>query len=294
MSFMVRGVPIAVGGLVVVGLAALASPTAAAAPDPGGYIRLAHLSPDTPEVDVYLTAFARPDFKVVLHGVGYGVVSPYQPAEPGRYTVSMRLAGAGESTPAVLSTSVEVAAKSSYTVAGVGKQATLGLRVIDDDLTPPPSGQAKLRVLNASVAAPAIDVFGNTRTLLASDAKFTATTDYQAVRSGPWQFVVRPADGNSTLGTDSTRFNPGSIYSLVVLDSGGEVSVTALQDAAGARVVPAGGVETGLGGAAEPSSVRDLVVPLAVAALFALAAVAAGGRLLPQRHARHRRASLRP
>lgn len=295
---MARRVPITIAGLIAISVAGLSGPAnaaaarPAAAPAAGGYIRLAHLSPDTPEVDVYLTAFERPDFKVVLRGVGYGAVSPYQPAVPGRYTVSMRLAGAAESTPAVLSTNVEVATKGAYTVAGVGKKATLGLRVINDDLTPPPSGQAKVRVLNASIAAPAIDVVGNTRTVLASGAQFTATTGYRAIRSGPWKVVVRPSTGGAELGTDSTEFRAGSVYSLVVLGRGPQVTVTPLQDAAGATVVPVGGMDTGLGGTAGRTPRRDVIALVAVLVLLALGA-AGGVRMLPRQGARHRREPLR-
>lgn len=52
------------------------------------YLRLAHLSPDTPNVDVTITAFDGRMFQ--LKGVGYGAVSTYQTVDPGTYTVQMR------------------------------------------------------------------------------------------------------------------------------------------------------------------------------------------------------------
>ena len=61
-------------------LAAAATPAPASA-DTVGYVRLAHLSPDTPAVDVYLAApdAAKPQ---VFPGVGYGVVSDYLELPP--------------------------------------------------------------------------------------------------------------------------------------------------------------------------------------------------------------------
>ena len=85
-----------------------------------GLLRLAHLSPDTPAVDVYVDSVADPDAGIVLSGVAYGAVSDYQDVPPGEYTVSMREAGAGAGAPPVLSTTVEVGEGSARTVAGVG------------------------------------------------------------------------------------------------------------------------------------------------------------------------------
>ena len=50
-----------------------------------GYLRLAHLSPNTPAVDVYLYSFGDPNAMVVLHHVGYGDVSPYEAVNSGEY-----------------------------------------------------------------------------------------------------------------------------------------------------------------------------------------------------------------
>ena len=93
----------------LVGAVALTGASAQAADDGGnGLLRLAHLSPDTPAVDVYVDAVSDPDAGITLEGVGYGAVSEYQDVPPGEYTVSMREAGAGEEAPPVLSTTVQV------------------------------------------------------------------------------------------------------------------------------------------------------------------------------------------
>ena len=82
------------GAAAAIGLAAgLVGATPASAAEPS-YVRLAHFSPDTPNVDVYLTSFARPDWRLTLNGVGYGALSQYQRLQPDLYTVSMRAAGA--------------------------------------------------------------------------------------------------------------------------------------------------------------------------------------------------------
>ncbi|MGH3400578.1 MAG: DUF4397 domain-containing protein, partial [Streptosporangiaceae bacterium] len=107
---------VALTGLGVLGLAV---PAASAAASSGvGWIRLAHLSPNTPAVDVYLYSFNDPSAKIVLHHVAYGTVSPYEQVPAGEYTVAMRGAGAAPKTKPVLSTTVDVTAGGAYTVAG--------------------------------------------------------------------------------------------------------------------------------------------------------------------------------
>src|SRR5579871_2001548 len=115
-----------------------------------GWIRLAHLSPNTPAVDVYLYSFGNSDAQIVLHHVAYGTVSPYEAVTAGDYSVAMRAAGASATSQPVLSTSVTITARHSYTVAGMGPESGLRLQVMNDDLTTP-SGQALVRVIQASL-----------------------------------------------------------------------------------------------------------------------------------------------
>ena len=90
---------------VLLTLFALAAPSVALASAPAegpAYLRLAHLSPDTPTVDVYVDSADDPSRSFVVPGVGYGVVSQYQPLPPGSYVIGMRPAGAPATTTARL------------------------------------------------------------------------------------------------------------------------------------------------------------------------------------------------
>jgi hypothetical protein len=78
----------------LIGVGAPATAVAATAAEGPAYLRLAHLSPDTPTVDVYVDSAADPSRSFVVPGVGYGVVSQYQPLAPDSYVISMRPAGA--------------------------------------------------------------------------------------------------------------------------------------------------------------------------------------------------------
>src|ERR1039457_4363025 len=84
-----------------------------------GWIRLAHLSPNTPAVDVYLYSFGNSNAQIVLHHVAYGTVSPYEAVTAGDYSVAMRPAGAPATSQPVLSTSVTIVAGHAYTGGGL-------------------------------------------------------------------------------------------------------------------------------------------------------------------------------
>src|SRR5215471_17654381 len=93
---------LAVASVSLAAAPAVASASAAAAGT--GWIRLAHLSPNTPAVDVYLYSFGDSSAQLVLRHVAYGTVSPFEQLAAGEYTVAMRQAGAAASTQPVLST----------------------------------------------------------------------------------------------------------------------------------------------------------------------------------------------
>ena len=68
----------------------------------------------------------------------------------------MRPAGAPASSPPVLSTNLDAAAGKAYTVAGVGPNKSIKLRVLADDLSRPAAGMARMRVVQASSVAPEV------------------------------------------------------------------------------------------------------------------------------------------
>jgi hypothetical protein len=244
-----------------------ALPGAAAAPPGDGMLRLAHLSPDTPAVDVYVDSVSSPGVGITLPGVGYGTVSDYQAVPPGTYAVSMRSAGKPADSPPVLSVTVDVPSDGARTVAGLGRFADLGLTVLDDDLTAPPAGSARVRLIAAagSVGNVGASIGG---TSVASGLAFATASDYVDVPGGATTLQVTPDGGSaSDLPVDLAA---GSTYSVLLLDrAGGGLTVSTALDAASPGVVPVGGVEAGAGGTAV-----DGGLPAGRLALAALAGVA--------------------
>ena len=252
-----------------------------------GYLRLAHLSPNTPAVDVYLYPFGQASAIVVLRHVAYGTVSPYRNVASGEYTVAMRLAGTAPATRPVLSTTVSVTAGHAYTVAGMGPKSGLRLQVIGDQLSCPP-GRAMVRVIQASLRQHLVTVTADGQVLSRRQA-FATVTSYRTV--GPGTLTLRAA-GPSERAASQVTLAPCSIQTLIVLDDPGHLAITVLGDAAGSQVTPVGGAETGFGGtAARPGGSPAGWLALAVAGV--VLSLAGLVRLRRVRWARRAAASIR-
>jgi hypothetical protein len=239
---------VAVVGVVLAG--ALAATAGAAAPGavPGtALVRVAHLSPDTAGVDVYV------DGARALGNVNFETVSDYQSIPAGRHKLELRPAGAAATSDPVLATTQDLASQEAYTVAGVGTNARLRGKVFSDDLTSPAPGTAKVRAIHAAVDVPAVDITLVGAASIGTDIAFGTATPYAAVPPGRYQLQVTDHDdGSPVLTVPDLDVGPGIVYSVAAIGgtAGKPVQVLPLVDARGAEVLPAGAVHTGAGGTA--------------------------------------------
>jgi Domain of unknown function (DUF4397) len=251
---------LAVTAAVALAAALLAAPAAFAASGTG-WVRLAHLSPNTPAVDVYLYSFGDSHARLVLRHVSYGEASPYEQLPAGEYTVAMRAAGAAASTKPVISTAVSVTAGQSYTVAGMGPASGLRLRVIDDTLAIP-AGHALVRVIQASLKQHDVTVsLGGT--VLSAKLAFGGATSYRPVPSGGG---VARVDGSSEHASLPVSLPAGTSHTLVVLDGKTGLKLLVLENTAGSANEPEGGAATGFGGTAPRPAPSPLPWLLVIAA----------------------------
>ncbi|MGE3164611.1 MAG: DUF4397 domain-containing protein [Planctomycetota bacterium] len=155
-------------------------------------LRVAHLSPDAPPVDIFVNG------NRVLAGIQYLETSAYLPLDPG--TIQVQVTPAGSAAPVVIDAMVTVVSGESYTVAATGLLGAADLQplVLVDDRVGDPAN-AKVRFTHASPDAPAVDiavagggpvVFGN--------VQFRQSTSYQVLPPGGYDLEVRLA-GTSTV-----------------------------------------------------------------------------------------------
>jgi hypothetical protein len=262
--------------LALAGPAALvlaASPAASAASSAGrdGYVRIAHLSPKAPAMDMYLYPFGDPARPTILRDVSYGDVSAYMTVSPGQYTLAMRGFGAPASSAPALVTTFMVSAGTAYTAAALGPDPGLRVEVLKDQMASS-SGRALVRVLQASLKNPRVSVrFGPD--VLARQLPFGSVTSYAAVPPGARTVRFTAPGGQATA---PVRLAADTTSTIVVLDDPTGLKVDALTDAAGSQVMPAGGVDAGLGGTAlvPPADRAPWLALTAAGVLLALAGLA--------------------
>jgi LPXTG-motif cell wall-anchored protein len=197
--------------LLVLGLAlavalALAAPALAQAGE--AQVRVAHLAPDAPNVDVYVNG------EPVLTDVAYTTISGYLPLPAGAQQVTVY--AAGDTSSPVIDVPVEVAAGGAYTIAAVGLVAdsSLTAQVYEDDLRAPPAGTAKVRVVHASPDAGPVDVVPRGGDPLVEGLAFPDATPYAEVPAGTYTLDVNPAGtGDAVLTVPDAAFADGGVYS---------------------------------------------------------------------------------
>lgn len=237
-----------------IGLAGTVAITTPAHASTAGFaeVRAAHFSPTTPGVDVYLSAFSGGSSFQWLSGVRYGGVSPYRRLSAGLYTIAMRPHGAAKSSPPMLTWTLNAKSGAAYTVAGVGAGTSVRGVVIPDNLSTPPKGTGRVRVIQASSRAAVVTVTAVSGPVIARRARFATTTGYADVKAGTWALKVQSDESPSLKASGSVHVTSGGVTSVLLLDGkSAGITVRTLLDAAGTSTTPKGSVSTGGGGLAD-------------------------------------------
>ncbi|SNZ12901.1 protein of unknown function [Natronoarchaeum philippinense] len=173
-------------------------------------LRVAHLAPDAPNVDVYV------DGDAVLEDVPYRAVSDYLELAPGTYDVM--ITAAGDADTVVFDDQLEIPA-GDFTVAALGELAEenqpFAPVVLEDDLSDP-GEMARVRLVHASPDAPAVDVtVHESGDALFEGVEFGGTATAE-VPAGSYTLEVRPATENNdgeVVATFDVELMAGAVYS---------------------------------------------------------------------------------
>ncbi|MFB6077787.1 MAG: DUF4397 domain-containing protein [Halarchaeum sp.] len=154
-----------------------------------GVVRVAHLSPDAPNVDVALGT------RTVLSNVPFGAVSDYLVLDPG--TRRIRISPSGAPEMPVFDSHVAFE-NHAYTVAAVGEVAgrnqLFRVKRFVDDVEPPASDKASVTLIHAAPDAPEVDVTVEGADLtLFEGLGFGRASGYETVPAGSYTLEVRPA-----------------------------------------------------------------------------------------------------
>jgi hypothetical protein len=222
-------------GLLMLGTASLlvAVPAHAQTPEVG-QVRLGHLSPTTPAVDVYLTApGAAASREPLVAEAGYGAITPYQDLTPGRWTVEMRPAGSSPDTAAPLTAALEVAPGSAQSLLffDTGAGGVVQGELLTDDLGPVTAGAGRVRVIQGAAGADPVEMQAAGGPRLATDLAYGSVTDYATVEARAWDVAIAAGDQQLQATLDVADGSVSTV--LLTRDEAGALVVTPLVDVAG-------------------------------------------------------------
>ena len=156
-------------------------------------LRVAHLSPDAPAVDVLANGGA------LFSNASYPAVTDYATVPAQSYFVEV--VGAGTTGPAVISGTFTFDPLNDYTVAAVNTLSNIEPLPLVDDNTLPSMTETKVRFVHASPDAPAVDVTLDDGTPVFTNIAFKGVGDYLTLPAGSYDLQVRLA-GTTTVALD--------------------------------------------------------------------------------------------
>lgn len=177
-------------------------------------VRVVHLSPDAPPVDVYV------DGELVFENVEpFAAQSNYRSYASGSYDIAVTPTGE-DLDEAVLETEIELDS-GEYTIAAIGEVCAasdrpLELVTLEDDNGPTEPGAARIRGVHASPDAPAIDVVTDDGEVLAEDLEFGEAA-YASIPAGKRVIGVREAGAEEPLARFEIEPKAGRVYSAFAI-----------------------------------------------------------------------------
>lgn len=183
-------------------------------------LRAAHLSPDAPNVDIYV------DGSKILTDVPFKAASDYLLVQSGNHQLVVTPTG---TTTAVIDIPLNLEAMSVTTAAVVNFVANIEALALEDDLTTPEAGTAHLRVVHASPDAPNVDVLLDGNQVL-SDVPFKGISAYLPVTAGSHTVTVN-VTGTSTSVIDApVTLDDGAIYTIFAVGAAASIEPLVVKD----------------------------------------------------------------
>jgi hypothetical protein len=210
-------------------------------------LRVVHASPGAPEVDVLL------DGQTLLQGVAYGTASSYSTMTPEAHRVQIVPTGQ-TADAAVVDETIDAAPGQAYVVAVFGLLNDIGGAVYDVDLSEIEPGNARVRLLNFSPDAGAIDLLETGGDEWFGDVDLGEASDYRDIAPATYSADVRGDEDRVLLTVSELPFEETRVYDVVVL---GQVADDSLElQSLVTTVSPSCGEVLGLEGSSEDACVR--------------------------------------
>lgn len=180
-------------------------------------VRVAHLVPGAPNVDLFV------DNAKTFDNATYKRVSPYKEIPEGEHKYYLRQAGQDTAQPLAEGDERMSDVGAHYTVLAV-PTSLVGrpdLKIIKDDYAAPADGKAKVRVIHAALGTGDVDVVANgVSEALFDNISFTDDEDYKAINPLDGTLEIRLEGKNIAVATlPDTIFEAGKLYTIFVVGS---------------------------------------------------------------------------
>ncbi len=206
------------------------APAAEVAAEDMVHIRVAHFSPDTPAVDVYVNGELS-----AVQGLEFPAITDWIALPAGTYNLAVAPAGTSLDAAAIGPADFDLPAGAWLTVAAVGSLAngTLKPAIVAEDYSPIPEGDTRVTVFHAIEDAPAVDVRAGGSVVIAqlafpgklgnNDGAFTLNT----IPAGSYDIQVTPAGLSTPVVIDlpGTEFAANTNYFVAAVGTLAEPQV---------------------------------------------------------------------
>ena len=182
--------------------------------DTRAQLRAFHASPNAPNVDILV------DNAVAAGNVPYLTAVGFVAVPSGARNVKVNAAG---TSTTVIDVTPTLAPGKAYTAYAVGFLASISALLVEDNLTAPTTGNAKIRVIHGSPDAPNVDILANNNRVL-SNVPFKTASDYLVVPAGAYNFKVNVAGTATTATQADVTLAAGKVYTAIAV---GSVAATA-------------------------------------------------------------------
>src|SRR5215211_7706819 len=210
-------------------------------------VRVIHASPGAPEVDVLL------DGQTLLQGLAYGTASSYSTMTPEEHRVQIVPTGQ-TADAAVVDETIDAAPGQAYFLAVFGLLNDIGGDIYDVDLSEIEPGNSRVRLINFSPDAGAVDLLETGGDEWFGDVDLGEASDYRDIAPGTYSADVRGDDDRSLLTVSELPFEETRVYDVVVL---GQIAYDSLElQSLVTTVSPSCGEVLGLEGSSSDACVR--------------------------------------
>ena len=195
-------------------------------------IRVAHMSPDAPAVDIYVNG------AIAFDNVAFESVTEYATLPSNSYFIEVTPTGVTDTV--VLSATLPLGVGEEFTVVALNTLANIEALVLEDDNTLPEDGKAHVRFVHASPDAPSVDITLPDGTALFSDNEFKEVGDYLPVDAGMYDLEVRLTGTMTTvLNIDDVDLANRTVYTVFATGFADGMTMPALNAVPVADAAPA-------------------------------------------------------